>query len=109
MSEAQRSECQNDRLVRVPWPADKAPIKIKVKCPICGAGLLLDAGEDCEQEENGDWIASSIRIDCESEPDIDSPEWNEWFNWHYSQPYTDWLPLELKILKQVQRKFRFAP
>jgi len=97
-----------ERVVRVPWPKERAPLKIKARCPICGAGLLLNAGEACEMDDNGEWIASEIDLDCESEPGIDSPEWDNWFQWHYSQPYIDWLPLEMKILKAVQRKYYFA-
>lgn len=97
------------RLVRAPWPADKLPLRLKTPCPICGGGLLLSGVDACEQDDNGDWIASEVTIDCETEPDIDSDEWEEWHNWHYRMPYVDWLQLELRVLKAVQRKFYFAP
>ena len=99
-----------DRGVRVLWPKEHAPLRIKARCPICGAGLLLDAGKATELDEaTGEWIATEINLDCESEPDIDSDEWDEWHRWHYGMPYVDWLPLEQRILRAVRRKYHFAP
>lgn len=121
MNEAQRSERRVDRLVgadwqherqargRIPWPKECAPLRIKARCPICGAPLLLNAGEGCELIEGGIWIATEVSLECESEPDIDSDEWDAWHRWHYSQPYTDWLPLEQRILRAVRRRFYFEP
>lgn len=99
-----------DRGVRVPWPKEHAPLKIKARCPICGAGLLLDAGAGAELDEaTGEWIATEIELDCESEPGIDSDEWDEWHRWHYRMPYVDWLPLEQRILSALRRRYHFAP
>ena len=109
-SEATTAARPLDRIVRVLWPKERAPLKIKAPCPICGAGLLLDAGEGTELDNaTGEWIATEINLECESEPDIDSGEWSEWFRWHYSMPYVDWLPIEQQILKAVRRKYHFAP
>ena len=97
-------------VVRVLWPADKLPLKLKnPRCPICGGQLLITGVDDCEMEDNGDWIASSLNLQCEHEPDIDDPEWGEWHRWHYSQPYTDWLPIYRQILRAVQKRYYFAP
>lgn len=99
-----------ETLVRVPWPEDKLPLKLKnPKCPICGGALFITGVNACEQDDNGDWIASEIDIDCENEPDIDSDEWEDWHRWHYSQPYTDWLPIDRQILRAVQNRYYFAP
>lgn len=99
-----------ERRVRVPWPKDRAPLRIKARCPICGAGLLLNAGESTELDDaTGEWIATEINLECESEPNIDSEEWDEWHRWHYRMPYVDWLPLEQIILNSVRRKYCFAP
>ena len=99
-----------ETLVRVPWPEDKLPLKLKnPKCPICGGALFITGVNACEQEDNGDWIASEIDIDCENEPDIDSDEWEDLHRWHYSQPYTDWLPIDRQILRAVQNRYYFAP
>ena len=60
-----------DRGVRVLWPKEHAPLKIKARCPICGAGLLLNAGEAIELDgTTSEWIATEINLDCESEPDM---------------------------------------
>jgi len=99
-----------ETFVRVPWPEDKLPLKLKnPKCPICGGALFITGVNACEQEDNGDWIASEIDIDCENEPDIDSDDWEDWHKWHYSQPYIDWLPIDRQILRAVQKRYYFAP
>ncbi|MDE2101211.1 MAG: hypothetical protein KGL39_28455 [Patescibacteria group bacterium] len=106
-----RADWQRERQCRgrVPWPRTRAPLRIKTPCPICGAALLLDAGQGCEQTADGTWIATELDLQCTSEPDIDSGEWDEWHRWHYRQPYTDWLPLEQRILRAVRRRFYFEP
>lgn len=106
-----RADWQHERktIGRIPWPKERAPLRIKARCPICGAGLLLDAGESCELTTDGAWIATEVDLQCENEPDIDNEEWDEWHRWHYSQPYTDWLPLEQRILRAVRRRFYFEP
>lgn len=109
-SEATTAARPLDRNARVLWPKERAPLKIEARCPICGAGLLLDAGAGTELDEaTGEWIATEIDLSCESEPDIDSDEWDEWDEWHYRMPYVDWLPLEQRILSAVRRKYHFAP
>lgn len=101
---------QVEGLVRVPWPKDRAPLRINARCPICGAGLLLDAGEATEFDDaSGQWIATEINLECETEPDIDSDDWEEWHRGHYRAPYTDWLPLEQRILRAVRRMYHFGP
>ena len=64
----------------------------------------MNAGEGLELVD-GQWLATEINLDCENEPDIESAEWDEWHKWHYSMPYVDWLPLELRILAAVRRKY----
>lgn len=108
-SEATQAARPLDLNLMVLWPKDRAPLRIKARCPICGAGLMLDAGAATELDDaTGEWIATEIELDCESEPDIDSDEWKEWLRWHYRMPYEDWLPLEQRILIAVRRKYYFA-
>ena len=96
--------------VRVPWPKDRAPFKIKSRCPICGGGLFLDAGEGLELDnKTNEWIATEVDLTCENEPDIESDDWDSWHRWHYKMPYVDWLPLENRILHAVQRRYYFEP
>lgn len=82
-------------------------LKVKQPCPICGGQLYVSCNDEWEQEENGDWIASSINVECDTEPAIDSDEWEDWTKWHYSTPWIDWMPIENKLLPEFQRKFRF--
>ena len=93
---------------RKPWPADKLPLRVRgIVCPICGGALLITDVEACELADNGDWIASEVNIDCENEPDMDSDEWEDWHRWHYSEPYTDWLPVDRIILRFLRANYRF--
>jgi hypothetical protein len=69
--------------------------------------LLLNAGEGCEQDANGEWIATEIQLHCTGEPDFSSPDWDDWHRWHYSMPYVDWLPLEQRLLRAVRKKYYF--
>jgi hypothetical protein len=84
-----------------------ARMKIKQPCPICGGQLYVSCIDEWTQEESGDWIATSLNIECSTEPDLDSDEWTTWMNEHYKRPYMDWLPIEKKLLPEFQRKFRF--
>ncbi len=92
---------------RIPFPEHLAPIPIAAECPICGNPLLLNAGEGCEQDANGEWIATEIELLCTSEPEFNSPDWDDWYRWHYSMPYVDWLPLEQRVLRAVRKKYFF--
>ena len=99
-----------DRVVRVPWPEEKLPFKLKEpKCPICGGKLFIDSVDACELDDNDEWIATEVQLRCETEPSADSPDWEQWMDNHYSTPYIDWLPLETKILKAVRARYYFAP
>lgn len=92
---------------RIPFPEHLAPIPIAAECPICGKPLLLNAGEGCERDENGEWIATELQLQCTGEPGFDSPDWDDWHRWHYSMPYVDWLPLEQRLLRAVRKKYFF--
>ncbi|MFQ6333224.1 DUF4031 domain-containing protein [Methylophilus sp. 3sh_L] len=92
---------------RIQFPEHLAPIPIAAECPICGKPLLLNAGEGCEQDANGEWIATEIELLCTSEPEFNSPDWDDWYRWHYSMPYVDWLPLEQRVLRAVRKKYFF--
>lgn len=74
-------------------------------CPICGAGVLVGDFDEWETE-NGRVTDCGFHINCETEPDIDSEEWEGWFNSHWSTPYMDWLPLETRLYRWFDRRFR---
>jgi len=74
-------------------------------CPICKGKLY--AQFDGWVENDGEWQASSTSLDCENEPDIDSDEWWDWHRGHYSMPYVDWLPVEIKVTKWINENYVF--
>lgn len=76
-------------------------------CPICQAKLYATFDSWIEGK-NGEWLARSTRLDCETEPDIDSQEWEGWFDGHYSMPYVDWLPVDLEVTKWVNENYCFG-
>jgi len=83
----------------------EVPEEIAV-CPICKAKLFVYC-EHWEEHPDGAWIAASINMECETEPDIDSEDWNDWFSGHYSMPYVDWLPVEQKLLVWINKNYRW--
>jgi hypothetical protein len=79
----------------------KAPAVIAV-CPICGDCIYID-GVDEWYEEDGqmriDPQMGGVSLDCGSAPDIDSDDFDEWMNGHWSTPYIDWLPIQQKVTR----------
>ncbi len=73
------------------------------KCPICGGRLYVSGVDEWETDTGR---ATQITVECESEPDIDGPDWEDWFSGHYSMPYVDWLPLEEPLLAWFNRHYR---
>lgn len=51
-------------------------------CPICGKSLSAQVMA-WAQDAAGAWYATEVEIDCETEPDIEADEWDEWFANHY--------------------------
>jgi len=74
-------------------------------CPICKSKLY--ATFDHWIEENGKWKAGGVHLDCITEPDIDSGQWDYWFEGHWSMPYVDWLPVEIRVLKWINQNYEF--
>ena len=74
-------------------------------CPICKGKLY--AQFDHWIEINGEWKAAEVNLDCETEPDIDSEDWRDWLEGHYSMPYVDWLPVCHKVKKWVNENYCF--
>ncbi len=76
-------------------------------CPKCGAQLVIGDIDDWEIE-TGRVTEGGLNITCEKEPDIDSKEWREWFNWHYSMPNVDWLPVDAAVYKWFDESYRIG-
>lgn len=87
----------DDRTKPIPVPR-----KVAV-CPICDADIWID---DISEWECEDGKPVEISVDCVTEPDIDSDEWQDWFAQHWSMPYVDWLPVSTRVLRWFQRHYK---
>jgi len=64
-------------------------------CPYCGKKLYIEEIEGFSIDSNGNMVElESVKVTCESEPDIDDPKYDEWFYSHTDMPYVHWLPVE---------------
>lgn len=75
-------------------------------CPYCGA-VVTASFTAWTEDDNGQWMAAEVGVDCASEPDIDSDEWWEWFHIHSDMPYVYQLPVDTKVLAWVNQHYRF--
>jgi len=82
----------------------KLPMLLPQSCPICGKKVYLTGVMEWGAD---DGEISGVEYDCETEPDIDSSDWEGWFNGHYSMPYVDWLPWETKMLEWLNKNYRY--
>lgn len=78
------------------------PLTLPQPCPICGAKVILSGVTEWGADD-GEIIG--VEYDCETEPAIDSDEWEDWFNGHFSMPYVDWLPWENRMLAWLNRHY----
>lgn len=76
------------------------------KCPYCGKSLYVQA-DSWKQRADGTWAADHISIDCDGEPEIDSPEWDEWDRGHWYMPYVYLLPVHEKVLAWLNERYDF--
>ncbi len=73
-------------------------------CPICGKQVIVgnvtvwypDTGE-----------ISEVEYECETEPDIDAPDYGDWLRGHWQTPYIDWLPYSERLRKRLNERFRY--
>lgn len=75
------------------------------KCPYCNTKLYVEA--HAWTEENDGWVAESIEMICETEPDIDSEEWEDWERSHGDMPYVYLLPVQNQVQEWINNNFRF--
>jgi hypothetical protein len=81
--------------------------KVPTPCPYCG-GQLYAWTETWEQRDDGTWMAGcTMMTECESAPDIDGPDWDDWFAQHSEMPYTYMLPIESAFTNWVNARFNF--
>jgi hypothetical protein len=81
-------------------PADVA------KCPYCETKLVVQVSA-WDEVMPGFGVAVSIDMNCETEPDIESDEWEEWLREHSEMPYEYQLPVDMKVMKWLNSKYRF--
>lgn len=84
----------------------QVPPEIAV-CPICRRRLAIIAYDSWERCEDGLYKAAEVHLECETEPDFEAPEYEDWFEGHYSMPYADWLPVCKRVLAWHQAHYRF--
>jgi hypothetical protein len=82
-------------------------------CPICGRHLIIEDIDEWEIEppNEGRVTEGGFHITCHTQPDIDDTDddyFHEWFNWHYSMPYVDWLPVEVRVYRWFDRRYRIV-
>jgi len=75
-------------------------------CPKCDATLYAEF-ESWEKEDDGTWSTDAAKLQCETEPCISDPEFEEWMRWHYDMPYVYWLPLEVWLTKWINQRYYF--
>lgn len=76
-----------------------------VKCPYCEGSLRVSVSA-WTLEEDG-WVAETVDVECQSEPELGSDEWDDWLEEHSEMPYVYWLPVVSKIERLINLKYRF--
>ena len=72
-------------------------------CPICGSKVIVTGVHEWETE-SGKIVQADF--DCETEPDLDSDEYLDWFHDHHeNMPYVYWLPYEQRLLDWLNQRY----
>ena len=78
-------------------------------CPICGMDIYVSEVSEWEQDDDGNWKAQAVKIDCVSDPDFTGDHSSEAINGHlqshWRMPYVDWLPLEGIVTEWVNEHY----
>lgn len=82
----------------------KVPADVAV-CPICKSPIWICEVNGVTEQPGGTWVVDEFMADCETEPDIESDEWNDWQRSHWSTPYIDWLPVLGRVELWLQQSF----
>lgn len=69
----------------------------KPRCPYCGGRLTVSCN-GWHQEPDG-WVADDLQLDCEND--------DEKHEDHCYMPYENWLPVEQRILKFINARYRW--
>ena len=74
-------------------------------CPYCG-GKLSFSINGCELDEATGWFATDIDINCDTEPDIDGPDWEGWWADHSYDNCEKWHTLHERVVASLKRAHR---
>lgn len=88
--------------------SDASEIKLPASftCPICDAALEVEEVDAWEKDDEGNWKAETVKVDCVTFPGYDDhDEFENYMRGHYSTPYVDWLPLEVAITRWVNENY----
>ena len=76
------------------------------RCPICGAAIYIEEVDAWEENEEGEYKAEAVKIDCVTFPGFENKDaFNAYLQGHYSMPYVDWLPLEKEVTGWVNQRY----
>ena len=78
------------------------PMEAPFPCPICGKKVLIGGVEEWETESGR---ILKFDSECETMPDFEDDDWDDWFHGHYSMPYVDWLPWEQRVLELLNERY----
>lgn len=85
----------------------EVPSEVAV-CPYCESALTVCVEGASFDRRASCWVADDIASDCASEPDMDSPEWDEWIEHHTYMPYVYMLPVHETILRWINSNYIIA-
>lgn len=74
-------------------------------CPYCG-GKLSFSINGCELDEATGWFATALDINCDTEPDIDGPDWEGWWADHSYDYCNKWHDLHERLVRSLRRTHR---
>ncbi len=76
------------------------------RCPICGEPIFVMEVSEWFKDENGEWKAEDVLIDCETFPGYeDRRRFNDFQSSHWSMPYVDWLPIRGDVTDWVNEHY----
>lgn len=84
--------------------AETLPLAMKERCPICGEVVILYSVVEWETKTG---VILQAEFGCDTEPDIDSDEWEDWHRGHHRMPYVDWMPWEQRAYAWLKKRFRW--
>jgi hypothetical protein len=86
--------------------ADKV-FRLKKPCPYCGSEMSVQA-TGWQMDDNNEWFATDLDMNCEAEPDIDSKKWASWSREHGDNDFNEaWHARHDAVLHAMKQRVRF--